>query len=431
MKSKRLKPRRIVVLGFAAAITAGTILLMLPVSSSGADPVSWVDSLFTSTSAVCVTGLASVDPGDTLSTFGQIVLAILIQIGGLGISVVGVLVYALARGNISLGGHRIARESLNINSGKGVGDIIRMVAYITVFFEVLGATLSYFVFSQSFEPLKAAGVSIFHTIAAFNNAGFDILGGFKNLADYNENYFMCIVTCILIIFGGVGFAVIGEVTTGHRPAKWSLTTKLVLITTGVLIIGGTVMIKIADGSNITWLEAFFHSVSARTAGFSTVNVGMMSSACLLVIMVLMFIGASPGSTGGGIKTTTVAVLFIKFRAIILNRHCEVFNKRVSDNSVAKSFNVLAMAMLVVIIGTFMICMIEPDLTFEQIMFEAVSAFTTTGLSTGITPELSSASKLILVVMMFVGRLGPLTIATVWFSRELSGAARLSEDVSIG
>lgn len=431
MKSKRLKPRRLVVLGFLCVILLGTLLLKLPISSETGECVPLVDCLFTSTSAVCVTGLASVDPGTTLSSFGEVVLALLIQIGGLGITSIGVIFIIAAGGRMGIGKQRLLKESLNLSSGKGLMDVLKAVGFVTVSFELIGAVLSFVTFSADYSTGRAIGLSVFHSIASFNNAGFDILGGFKNLLDYHADAWLCIVTSGLIIFGGLGFFVISELLAGRSPRHWSLQTKVVLSVTAALIVFGTLFLKWTEGGDITWLEAYFQSVSARTAGFSSVAIGEMTQAGLLVLIVLMFIGASPGSTGGGIKTTTFFVLVRKMLSTVFNSHCTAFKRVIPADIVMKAFSVFSLAVGVVLASTFAVCMLETEFTFEQILFEVVSGFATTGLSTGITPDLSAASKVILSATMFVGRLGPLTIATIWLGRELPEATYSEEEVTIG
>lgn len=426
MKSKRLKPRRIVVLSFLSIIAFGTILLSLPISSITGKGIPLIDSLFTATSAVCVTGLVSIDPGDYFSTFGQVVLGTLIQIGGLGISVIGVMIYLAAGGRFGIGKQRILKESLNLSSGKDLMYVIRSVAYITIAFETAGAALSYVAFSADFRPSKALGLSVFHSLASFNNAGFDLLGSYQSLTGYNDNILLNIITCILIVFGGLGFYVIGEILSGN---KWSLNTKIVITTTAFLIVAGTFLLKATE--NITWMEAVFQSIAARTAGFSTISMADITSAGTLVVMILMFIGASPGSTGGGIKTTTFFVLMKRMQSVVTNQPCSAFRRKISDHSITKAFCALALAMGVVLVGTFFMCVLEKEYGFDQLLFEVISAFSTTGLSTGITPELCGTSKLLLAVIMFIGRLGPLTIATMWLSKDTSSVRYIEEEVTIG
>ena len=407
MRSKRLRPRRMIAAGFLIIILLGTVLLMMPVASADKTGISFVDSLFTSTSAVCVTGLVCVDPGVEFSLFGQIVLAVLIQIGGLGITSIGVIIILAAGGRFSMRSQRLIKEALNLSSGKGIKGVVQAVLYVTV------------------------RVSIFHSIAAFNNAGFDVLGNGNSLVNYQDDTWLCAVTSALIIFGGLGFFVITELVSGKPPKRWSLQTKAVTTTTVGLIIAGMLLLRISEGSSFSWLDAFFQSVSARTAGFASVPVGSMSTAGLLVLMVLMFIGASPGSTGGGIKTTTFFVLMRKAHSIVSNRHCEAFGRTIPASTVTKAFMVFTMAASVIVGMVFVICMLEPDLTFQQIAFEVVSAYGTTGLSTGITPDLSAASKVLLSLTMYTGRLGALTLATVWMSREVPACRYSEEDMMIG
>lgn len=431
MRSKRLRPRRMIAAGFLIIIMIGTALLMLPAASADGRGISFVDSLFTSTSAVCVTGLVCVDPGIEFSLFGQIVLAVLIQIGGLGITSIGVIIILAAGGRFSMRSQRLIKEALNLSSGKGIKGVVQAVLYVTVAFELAGAACSFFSFSHDYSFAGAVRVSLFHSIAAFNNAGFDVLGNGNSLVNYQSDVWLCAVTSALIIFGGLGFFVITELVSGRPPKRWSLQTKAVTTTTAGLITAGMVLLKLSEGSDFSWLEAFFQSVSARTAGFASVPVGSMSSAGLLVLMVLMFIGASPGSTGGGIKTTTFFVLMRKAHSIISNRHCEAFGRTIPGSTVTKAFMVFTMAASVIVGMVFVICMLEPDMAFQKIAFEVVSAYGTTGLSTGITPDLSAASKVLLSLTMYTGRLGALTLATVWMSREVPACRYSEEDMMIG
>lgn len=431
MKSKKLKPRRMVVLGFLSVILAGTVLLKLPVSSSTGESISLVDSFFTSTSAVCVTGLVCIDPGTNFSVFGQVVLAVLIQIGGLGITVIGVTFFLVTHGRLGIGRQRLLKESLNLSSGKGLAGVVKAVLYVTAFFEVTGAVFSCFSFSQYYPMNKAAGISVFHSIAAFNNAGFDILGNYKSLTEHNTDVWLNLVTCGLIICGGLGFHVIYEMVRQRKPRKWSLHTKAAVSTTIFLLAGGTLLLKGTEGASFTWLEAFFQSVSARTAGFASVSIGDMSKAGLMVLIFLMFIGASPGSTGGGIKTTTLFVIFHKMYSTVFNKRCSAFRRGIPEQTVLKALMVFTMALGVIFISTFAVSMLEPEFRFEEILFEIVSGFSTTGLTAGITPYLGGFSKIIIAVTMFAGRLGPMTLATIWLDREIPAAVYSEEDVTIG
>ena len=430
MKPKRLSPRKMFVLGFFGVIMAGTFLLMLP-AASAKEALGFADALFMSTSCVCVTGLATIDPGTGLTFFGQLVMAVLIQIGGLGITSIGVMVIMAAGGKFSISKQQLVKESLNLSSNKGLVDIVKSVSYVTLLFESAGVICAFITYGSIFPSGSALWKSIFHSVAAFNNAGFDLMGDFRSLVDFSDDIWLCVTTTGLIIFGGLGFFVIKELASLKHPRTWTLHTKVVLCTTICLILAGTLMLKITEGSGITWLEAYFQSVSARTAGFATISMGDVSKAGLLVIMVLMFIGASPGSTGGGVKTTTFFVLFKKSISTVLNGHCSAFRRQLPESSVMKAFMVSNLALLAIMLSTFAVCMLEPEFTFEQILFEVVSGFATTGFSTGITPELSEWSKVIISATMFVGRVGPLTLATMWLSRSQSAAHYSTEDVNIG
>lgn len=440
--SGRLGPRRIVVFSFLWVIGIGTLLFMMPVSVVSGSPgdvsgfssgrgLSFADSLFTASSAVCVTGLSSIDPASELSLFGKILLALLIQMGGLGIATAGVTAALAAGGKLSMGRQQVLREGFNLSSGKGLAKVVKAVLYMTLIFQAAGAALCYPSFCRRFSPAKAAGISFFHSIASFNNAGFDLLGNYRSLQDYRSDWWLCSVTGSLVICGGLGFFVISELVSRKKPKKWSLHTKAVLWTTTVLLAGGTVILKLLEGGSFTWMDAAFQSVFARTAGFATLPMERMTTAGLFFIMALMFIGASPGSTGGGIKTTTFFVLVRKMQSVVLNRHCTAFKRKIPDEAVSKAFLVFVLAAGVIFASTFFICILEPDFTFEQIFFEMVSAFATTGLSTGITPLLSDASKIFASATMLVGRLGPLTMATIWLSRELPAAVYSQENITIG
>ena len=312
---KKISPGRLIVLGFALVIIMGTILLMLPISLNEGVEISFIDALFTSTSAVCVTGLIAVDTADTFNVFGRTVVAMLIQIGGLGVTSVGVGFILLAGKKVSIKGRKLIKEAMNLESMKGLVKIVKAVLLMTLLFELVGVILSYIVFSQDYEPLKALGISVFHSIAAFNNSGFDILGGLQNLIPYQSNILLNLTTCFLIIFGGLGFLVIKEIFEKRSFKKFCLHTKVVLLMTTLLLIVGTILLKMTE--NISWLGAFFFSTSARTAGFSTYNLGTFTNAGLFTLVILMFIGASPGSTGGGVKTTTAFIIAKSLYATLL------------------------------------------------------------------------------------------------------------------
>ena len=426
---RKLSPGRIVVLGFAFVILIGSLILWLPISANEGVRVNYIDALFTSTSAVCVTGLIAVDTADTFNVFGRTVVALLIQVGGLGVTCVGVGVILLAGKKIGIHGRVLIRDSMNLTTVKGVVRLVEAILFMTLLFEGAGALLSFLVFSKDYPPLDALGISVFHSVAAFNNSGFDILGGLKNLIPYQSNVLLNLTTCGLIIFGGLGFLVIREIWEKHSWRKFSLHTKVVIATTIALLAAGTVLLKMTE--DITWLGALFQSTSARTAGFSPYPIGAFSNAGLFVLAVLMFLGASPGSTGGGIKTTTTFVLMKSMFSAATNRHCSAFKRRIPTEVVSQAFLIAILALAVVCVQTFLMCIAEPELDFMKLLFETVSAFGTVGLSTGITPDLNAGAKLILITTMFIGRLGPLTMATVWSFKPKAAAWYSEESITIG
>lgn len=426
---KKIKPGRIIVLGFLIVILLGTILLMLPISINEGENVSFIDTLFTSTSAVCVTGLIAIDTADTFTVFGRTVVALLIQIGGLGVTSVGVGFIMLLKKKIGIKERTLIKKSMNLDSLKGVVKLVKSILIMTLIFESIGVILSYIVFSKDYAPLDALGISLFHSIAAFNNSGFDILGGLQNLIPYQSNVILNLTTCGLIIFGGIGFLVIKEIIEVRSFKKFTLHTKIVLIMTGILLVAGTILLKLTE--DISWLGAFFFSTSARTAGFSTYPLSNFTNAGLFVLIILMFIGASPGSTGGGIKTTTLFTLNKSIYSTSTNKHCTAFKRKIPLGVILKAFNVTILALFVICIGTFILSILEPNYTFMQLLFEVTSAFGTVGLSTGITPDLSALSKFIISLIMFIGRLGPMTIATIWSFKKPSDACYSEETVIIG
>ena len=414
---------------FALVILLGTALLLLPVSVKDGATVTFIDALFTSTSAVCVTGLIAIDVADHFTAFGQTVVAALIQIGGLGVTSIGVGLILAARKRVGIKGRVLVKEAFNVDGIKGMVRLVRSVLLMTLCFEVVGMLLSLIVFAQDYPFPHALGISAFHSIAAFNNSGFDILGGLRNLTIYPDNLLLNLTTCGLIIFGGLGFLVILDILKKRSFKKLTLHSKVVITTTIVLLVGGTLLLKATE--DITWLGAFFQSVSARTAGFSTYNIGEFTNAGLFTLIVLMFIGASPGSTGGGIKTSTFFVLMQQVRGIFTKKHVGAFKRSISNDVLAKASMIALVSLLLVCGGTFLLCVLEPDCTFIQLLFEQVSAFGTVGLSTGITPGLCDGSKLVLIFTMFAGRVGMFTLLSIWIERPAPTTHYTEEAITVG
>ena len=426
---KKQPPGRLIALGFAAVILIGSALLMLPISIRPGVEVAYIDALFTSTSAVCVTGLIAVDAYDNFTVFGQAVLAGLIQIGGLGVTSVGVGLILAAGRRVSIKGRSLVKEALNVDSFQGMVRLIQWVLKVTLCFEGAGAVLSFLTFSQDYPLPRALWTSVFHSVAAFNNSGFDILGGMQNLIPYQSDVLLNLVTCALIIFGGLGFLVMLDIRRAGSFRKLTFHSKVVITTTAALLIVGTLLLKATE--DMTWLGAFFHSVSARTAGFSTYSMGELTNAGLFTLILLMFIGASPGSTGGGIKTTTFFALMQQVRAVFTKKKPGGFHRTLPGEAIDKAGVIALLSVVVVCVGTFLLCVLEPELDFVRLLFEEVSAFGTVGLSTGITPDLSVASKLVLIFTMYIGRLGAFTLFSLWIDRPDPSIRYTEEMITIG
>lgn len=427
---KRQSPARLIALGFISLILIGSILLRLPFCVKEGVHLSYIDSLYTSTSAVCVTGLIAVDAGDTFTPLGQMILGLLMQTGGLGVTTVGAGLMLLMRKKVDLKERTLVKEALNVDSGKGLIILVKRIFIVTIVFETAGALLSLLVFIQDYPFPKALGISIFHSVAAFNNAGFDILGNFQSLVNYSDSIMLNIVTCFLIFFGGIGFLVIWELL--EKKCRWkklSMHAKIVLSVSGVLIVVGTVLIKATE--NVSWMGAVFNSISARTAGFSTYSLAGFSKSGLLVIMILMFIGSSPGSTGGGIKTTTFFVLLQGIRSSATNTSEKAFHYSIPKDAYKKASVIALIAASVIILGTYLMGIFEPDADFFDVFFEVTSAYGTVGLSTGITPGLSVPSKLLSIIIMYIGRLGPWTVATLWHFSKGERVSFPEGNISIG
>ena len=427
---KTQPPARIIAAGFALLILCGAALLMLPFAVHPGAHVTPLDALFTATSAVCVTGLVVVDTADTFSFFGQAVIMVLIQIGGLGVASIGMGLALVTGRRISLKGRSLVREALNVESLDGMVRLVRAVLLMTLVCEGAGAVLGFPAFARDHMPLHAVWLSIFHSVASFNNAGFDALGGGTNLIPYRDDVLLNLVTDALVIVGGIGFLVILDI--GHCRGnfrKMMLHTKVVLTTTAMLLFGGAALLQLTD--HLGWMAAFFQSMTARTAGFSTVDLGGLSSAGLLVIMVLMFIGASPGSTGGGIKTTTFFVLMQQVRSLFSKRRMGAFHRRLPDGALAKAATITLLGLIVVAGGTFALCLLEPQTDFLRLLFEQISAYSTAGLSTGITAGLCAASKTVLIFTMYIGRVGAVSLLSLWIERPEPSARYTEEAITIG
>ncbi|MBM7564830.1 TrkH family potassium uptake protein [Paenibacillus sacheonensis] len=417
-------PPRVLVTGFGLIILCGSMLLALPFASSDGSFTPYIDALFTATTSTCVTGLVTVDTGSHWSIAGQIIILVLIQLGGLGFMTMATLFAILLRKRISLKERLILQEALNQSSMEGIVRLIRKIMAYALTIELAGAVL--FAVRWSFDmPIgQAVYFGVFHSISFFNNAGIDLFGQFGtpyvSLTGYANDPVVNIVTMLLIVTGGIGFIVISDLLEYRRTKRLSLHSKVVLAATLALILAGTLIIFIFELSNaktlgsLHWggkiLASFFQSVTPRTAGANTLDLASLRQATQFFIVLLMFIGASPGSTGGGIKTTTFAVLAVAVLAMIRGKEDIVlFRYRIAQERVIKALTI-TMISLGLVIAVTMILTTTEDQAFLKILFETTSAFATVGLTLGITPELSAFGKALIIFMMFAGRLGPLTLA---------------------
>jgi trk system potassium uptake protein TrkH len=432
MKPKRkhgLQPNHILLIGFLAIILIGSLLLSLPLAQNQNVSLSYLDALFISTSAVCVTGLVTVDVALTFSLFGRTIIGLLILLGGLGFASIVISFSLLLGMNIGIGKRTLIKEAYNLTSMQGTLRVVRAVAIAGFAFQALGTLVEYFIFRSTYAPSAAFGHALFNTISAFNNAGFDLMGEYKSLTDYRTHLGMNLTTSFLIILGGSGFFVLADVFRNRRWSKLSMHSKIVLTMNLVLLAGGTLFFALEERLDL--LSSFFQSATARTAGFNTVDIGSFSQAGLLFMMGLMFIGASPGSTGGGIKTTTTFTLFLSLSSLMFRREPAAFKRKVGNESILKAFQVLLLSSFLVSGGSFLLLLIEEErFSFISVLFETVSAFATVGLSTGITPELGSLSKGVIMIIMFAGRVGPITIATSLKAKP-SHLSHVEEQVFIG
>jgi len=414
MKKIKITPLSIIVLSFLGIIIIGVFLLKLPISTQTDEALSWVDSIFLSTSAVCVTGLSTLpDLSITLSVFGKVVLALLIQIGGIGIVTIAIYVLIVLGIKIGVTERYVIKEALNQHSLSGVVKLVKSIIITTIIIEFFGMLINFIVFIQDYEFWKALGISAFHSISSFNNAGFDILGD-SSLQAYSSNILLNINTMAMIIIGGIGFIVIRDILSKKKWSALSLYSKIVLKATLFLIVSGTIIIMLFEYKNVTFLEALFQSVTTRTAGFSTVKVSMFSYSTLMVIMVFMFIGASPNSTGGGIKTTTFYIMFKSIVSFLKGKPTIINNRRIGSESRTKAFTLAGLALSSIVVVFVILTSVEANnphynMPFIDMLFETFSAFGTVGLSMCITSHLMPASKVILSLLMFLGRLGPITI----------------------
>lgn len=421
---RTLSPSKVLTIGFAIIILTGTVLLSLPVSSSDGHRISLLDAFFMATSATCVTGLTVLDPGTDLTLLGQLVLLVLTQVGGLGFMTMGTLIALAFNRRISLRERLILQEAMNYNSMEGLISLIRRVIMYSFVIEAAGAVLLAIRWSLDMPLAQAVYFGIYHSITMFNNAGFDLFGSvsgpYSGLSGYVQDSYVNVVIMGLIFLGGIGFVVMSDLIEFRTKRKLSLHSKVVLSYSAVLVFAGALLIYILERTNEhtmgplgeggSMLSSLFQSVSSRSGGVSTISTSDMNPATQFLLVILMFIGAAPGSTGGGIKVTVFAVLVGAVLALIRGKDDIImFKKRLAKDSIIKAVTQTWLALFLVIFVTMVLSVLE-DRSFLPILFETTSAFGTTGMSLGLTPDLTPVSKIIICIVMFLGRVGPLTLA---------------------
>ncbi len=424
----KISPSQLIILSFLFLIVGGGFLLTLPISSATGGRTCMLDAFFTSTSAVCVTGLAVRDTGTYWSSFGKFVIIMLIQAGGLGFLTITTIGAMLIGKKLNLKTRLLMQEAWGQNRLQGIIKFTRAIFLFTVGVEFLGALLLSIVFIPEYGLKKGVLYAFFHAISAFCNAGFDLSGEFRSLSLYRMNVVMNITIMLLIIVGGLGFTVPFDVWKNRKVSRFSLHTKIVLFTNTILLLVGFVLFFLFEYTNSATLlhegigtkvlAAAFQSVTCRTAGFNTIDLAQMTNSSKLLTIFLMFVGGSPASTAGGIKTTTLAILFLITRAVIQNKkEIEAFHRRISFKSVNKAITILVIAASASFIACMILATAESHQSFMNILFEVISAIGTVGLTLGITPSLTAVSKLTLMVIMFIGRVGTLTILIAFSEPE--------------
>lgn len=446
----RWTPPRIIVVAFAGVILLGAILLSLPMSSSNGKPIGFLSALFTATSAVCVTGLVVVDTGTRFSTFGQVVIMGLIQLGGLGIASAASIALLLGR-RITLRERILLQQSLSQETLQGVVRLSRYILLTTLIVEALGAMLLAVRFIPLWGWTKGLYFALFHAVSAFNNAGFDLMGEYASLMRFQTDPFVLLTVAALFIVGGIGFPVILDLQRHfsrglqreggeeRNESRLFLHTQVVLGTTAILLLVGMLVVLLLEGRNpetlgplsfpYKLLNAFFQAATPRTAGFNSLPIAALGQGTLFFLIILMYIGASPASTGGGIKTSTfAAVVFGVLSTTRGYNDVTIHERRLARGVLDRALAVAFMGLGLIVMITILLTITEgARFQFIQLLFETTSAFGTVGLSTGITTELSNVGRLLIIVTMFLGRVGPLTFATALAWRERQVSVHYPED----
>lgn len=419
-KNMKMNGMQVLALGFLAIILLGALILSLPISSANGEVTSFIDSLFTSTSAVCVTGLVTVDTGTHWNLFGQIIIMLLIEVGGLGFMSFTTLIAIILGKKITLRDRLALQNSMNTFDIHGIVKMVRYILIFTISVQLVGAALFATQFIPEYGPLRGAFYGIFHSISAFCNAGFDVFGNGVSMTTHNTNGVVILVASALIIIGGLGFTVWSELYSIKNIKRLSLHSKVVILITSILVIGGATLMFLFEHKNPNTMASFslwdkitnslFAATTPRTAGFNSIPTDGMTTAGQFLTILLMFVGGSPGSTAGGLKTTTMGILLFTVICVIKGREdTEIFMKKISKDIVYKSLTLVFIGLSLIITVTMILSYTEVGASFIELLYETVSAFTTAGLTLGLTPSLSIIGKVLIIIMMYLGRVGPLTV----------------------
>lgn len=442
----RLTYVRIIALGYLLVIMAGTLLLLLPAATRTGEKTDILTALFTATTATCVTGLVVVDTGTHWTAVGHMIILLMIQVGGLGFMTMGMLLAMFLKRKVTLRTRGLLQESMNGLQMGGIIRLVRMVLRGTAIIELAGAVLLAIRFIPVFGIGKGIFYGVFHSVSAFCNAGIDLMGGYSgqysSFVSFYGDILINAVLMALIIIGGIGFFVWDDVKKKKfRFKKYTLHTKMTLFMTAILLIGGTIIYWIFERDNLLagmnmidqFLASAFSSVTARTAGFNTIDTGALTNASKLFTMVLMFIGGSPGSTAGGVKTVTIMVLLAYvWSNLRASKGVNIFHRRMDDDAIRKASNVVVISSFMAVAAAVLICYMQPYLPVEDVLFEIFSAIGTVGMSAGLTRELSTASRIVIILLMYCGRIGSMSFALSFTERKKVAPVQLPvEKIMIG
>lgn len=437
LRKKKLSEVQVLAMGFIIVILIGGTILSLPISSASGEATSFLDSVFTATSATCVTGLVVVDTGTHWNLFGQTVIMILIEIGGLGFMSFATFISVLIGRKITLKSRLLMQEAMNTFKIQGVVKMMLKVIQFAFVIQLVGALILATQFIPEYGLSKGLFFSVFHSVSTFCNAGFDVFGNFTSYTIYYNNPIILLTVSSLIAIGGLGFMVLLEVYNYKKDKKLSLHSKVVLLITGILIVGGALGFLLMEYNNPATLQtmnlrdkvvnSIVASISPRTAGINSISTTEMTTSGKFLTVILMFIGGSPGSTAGGIKTSTLGIVLGAIICVIKGREdVELFQKKIPKDVVYRSVAIIAIAMGLVSVVTMFLTVTEPGHDFLALLYEATSAFGTVGLTMGVTPTLSEIGKMIIITLMYLGRVGPLTVALALLNKKSDGHYKYPE-----